>query len=284
MRLSWSSIQTFQKCPKRYKLKYVDKLVSYSSNEYTIFGSTVHDLLEELCNTNRDLKENEFQDLFIKRIVESASSKFFIEWYNTGKNYLLSDYLEEFYDKHYRKQLISEMIEQGEFLIVKTLEELKNYFGEFQVISTEHEMNEEMSEVKSNSTWKIKSFIDLVIKTNDGKYHIIDYKTTNYDWDTNKRRDPLYTYQLQLYKHFYCKKHDLNPKDVETYFILLKRNEKRKKVEILRMSSGNKKNNNMLSMIDKTVQNIERGFFPPLGNFSDCRWCPFRRSEFCNRG
>ena len=36
---------------------------------------------------------------------------------------------------------------------------------------------------------KLKGFIDLVIKTEDGKYHVIDWKTCSWGWDARRKSD-----------------------------------------------------------------------------------------------
>ena len=66
---------------------------------------------------------------------------------------------------------------------------------------------------------KFKGFIDLIIKTEDGKYNIIDWKTCSWGWDSRKRTDPMVTYQLTFYKNFFAKKHNIskvyqNPTDL----------------------------------------------------------------------
>jgi ATP-dependent exoDNAse (exonuclease V) beta subunit len=60
--------------------------------------------------------------------------------------------------------------------------------------------------------YKFKGFVDLVIKTPDDKYHIIDWKTCGWGWDSRKRSDPMVTYQLTLYKHYFAKKHNMTPR------------------------------------------------------------------------
>lgn len=46
--VSFSQFDTFQTCPWKYKLKYVDKIRSeFEDTEYTIFGQVVHDVLQK---------------------------------------------------------------------------------------------------------------------------------------------------------------------------------------------------------------------------------------------
>lgn len=74
---------------------------------------------------------------------------------------------------------------------------------------------------------KFKGFIDIVIKTKDKRgntiLYICDFKTCSFGWDRAKREDRYLQAQIFLYKYFFCKKFDLDPKNVRTAFILLKK-------------------------------------------------------------
>lgn len=128
---------------------------------------------------------------------------------------------------------------------------------------------------------KFKGFIDLVIKTDDGKYHVIDWKTCSWGWDAKKRSDRLITYQLTLYKKFFCEKHGIDPNDVETHFALLKRTAKKDNVEIFRVTSGERKTENAKKLLNDAIVNIENQNF--IKNRTSCTYCEFNNTEFCTR-
>ena len=114
-----------------------------------------------------------------------------------------------------------------------------------------------MEDIDGQDDYKFKGFIDAIVKTVDGKVHIFDWKTCSWGWDAKKRSEPMVTYQLTLYKHYFCQKIDVDPKDVETHFALLKRTAKKDRVEIFRVTSGEKKTENALNFLKKAVYNIE---------------------------
>ena len=126
---------------------------------------------------------------------------------------------------------------------------------------------------------KFKGFIDLVIKTPDQKYHIIDWKTCSWGWDMKKKSDKIINYQLTMYKHFFAQKHNVDKNNIETYFALLKRTAKKDNVEIFRVTSGEKKTNNCLSLLEKSVINIEKGI--TVKNRLSCKYCKFYQTENC---
>lgn len=288
LKLSWSSIKTFHECPKKFKLQYIDKLVAFESNEYTIFGNTVHEILENCVVENRIPHPQEFSEHFLTNLTKFASSKFFISLYSQHKKpnvaliqERLKQYIEDLWLRHFRFDLATEMFGQGQSLCELGYAALEAKFSDYEVVWTERELFEQITEIDSENEYNLKGFVDLVIRTKDGKLHIIDWKTTTRGWHIDKQRDPLTTYQLSVYKHFLCKKENLNPKNVETYFIFLKRHDVPKRVEILRMSSGERKKKNMFEMIEKVVYNVESGMFPAIGQ--NCRWCPFHKSKWCDK-
>ena len=123
--------------------------------------------------------------------------------------------------------MITQMRQQGKAISPSVFPQLEESFGEYEVFSTEEKLYEEIDELSYK--WHLKGFIDLVIKTEDGKYHILDWKSCSWGWDSKKRSEKLVTYQLTLYKKFFCKKHNIDPKLVETHFGLLKRTAKEEK-------------------------------------------------------
>ncbi len=61
------------------------------------------------------------------------------------------------------------------------------------------------------------------------------------------------TYQLTLYKHFFAKKHNIDPNNIETHFALLKRTAKSNNVEIFNVTSGQKKTENALKFLEQSI-------------------------------
>ena len=63
------------------------------------------------------------------------------------------------------------------------------------------------------------------------------------------------TDQLTFYKIFYDQKHNIDPKNVETHFALLKRTAKKNHVEIFRVTSGPRKTKNANDLLLKAISN-----------------------------
>ena len=182
-----------------------------------------------------------------------------------------SDY-DEFFDLHFerelaelsetREELVEQMRGQAKIISPQIIPALKETFGDFEVVSVEEKLYEKILNFSLDNL-VFKGYIDLVIKTDDGKYHVIDWKTCSWGWDREKRNSKMITYQLTLYKKFFCQKHNINPMMVETHFALLKRSAKKDNVEVLRVTSGKKKVENSLKVLENAVINIEKKNIAP---------------------
>ena len=251
-RISFSELKNWSECPYRHKLIHIDKLPYFSGNEYTSFGTAIHYLCENLVIKNVKDKNK----VFLKKFEEELS--------------LL--------DCEIDTNLVEDMKKQASSLIEFILPSLTNAFGKYEVFSVEEQILENIDEVESYGR-KFKGYIDLVLKTPDNKYHIIDWKTCSWGWDSRKKTAPMTTYQLVYYKHYFAKKHKIDSKNIETHFALLKRTAKKDNVEIYRVTSGNKKTQNSLKMLEKAAINIERKNF--IKNRLSCKYCKFYKTKHC---
>jgi len=253
--ISFSGLKIWNECPFKYKLNYVDKVGKFTGNAFTAFGTAMHEVCEKTLKNEwkqEDAPKN-FNEAFLREI----------------------DTLDPLVKESTDQKLVEQMMEQGDRLAPEAIPALKKFFPKFEVVSLEEDLMEPIDGHEN----RFKGFVDLTIKTPDGKYHIIDWKTCSWGWDARKKADKMITYQLTLYKHFMAKKHNIDPSMVETYFALLKRTAKKNRVEIFRVTSGKVKTNNALQLLDKALFSINKGFFPK--NKLSCLKCDLHKTEFC---
>tara|TARA_R110000824_G_scaffold115419_3_gene266500 strand:+ start:418 stop:1188 length:771 start_codon:yes stop_codon:yes gene_type:complete len=252
--ISFSEIKNWHKCAFYHKLVNIDKIKLFKGNEYTAFGTAIHDTCESmLLNEKFDV------------------DGFFIEKYKESLKKLASE------SYSFDKKLVLDMKFQGLELIPYIKPELKNYFGEYKVFSTEERLFEDV-DIK-DLDYKYKGYVDLVLQTPDGKYHIIDWKSCSWGWNYKRKIEKMTTYQLTYYKHYFSKKHNIPLDNIETHFALLKRTAKKNKVEIFKVSSGNKKIKNALNFLEKALYNIGNKNF--LKNRLSCTYCEFYKTKHC---
>jgi RecB family exonuclease len=253
--ISYSELKIWAECPFKHKLIYFDKIREFIGNEFTAFGKALHALCEHsVQGTLPEEDQDDFFDLEFLKELEALKGKV-----------------------EFRPQLVQDMRGQAKMLSPQILPALAKTFPDYEVFSVEERLYETIQEVDDD--FKLKGFIDLVIKDSDGIYHIIDWKTCSWGWDVEKRSSKLITYQLTLYKEFFCRKHKIDPKMVETHFALLKRTAKKDNVEIFRVTSGPKKTKNALKLLTDAIANIKSGF--PIKNRKSCNGCEYYKTKHC---
>jgi len=253
--ISFSELKIWNECPYKHKLVYLEKVKEFKGNEHTAFGTAMHHVCENLVVNSKADYKNLFNTKFLEELRELKNN-------NVELN----------------RDLVTSMRSQADKMFKHILPSLKKTFNEFEVVSVEEGLMEELKK-----DMHFKGFIDLVIKKGD-TYHIIDWKTCSWGWDTKRKSDRMTTYQLTLYKHFFAKKHNINPSKIETHFALLKRTAKKNNVEIFRVTSGAKKTENALKLLDKSIYNIKNRIF--IKNRLACTsgyGCEFFNTEFCKR-
>lgn len=250
--ISYSELKDWVHCAFYHKLTRVDGIDGFTGNQYTAFGSAIHSVCEK------------------KLLQEEVDDNFFVE--ELKKNIAALD--DEIDNK-----IVHEMMKQGNAIIPEIEDALNDYFEEYEVLAVEMPL---MEMIEGEEDYKFKGFIDAVVATPDGKVHIFDWKTCSWGWDSKKKNDKMVTYQLTLYKHFFCQKMEIDPKDVETHFALLKRTAKKNRVEFFRVTSGSIKTNNALKTLNMALYNIKNKRY--IKNRLSCTagyGCKFYKTEHC---
>lgn len=254
--ISYSELKNWSECTWRHKLLYVDKIEVGQGTEHTCYGTAVHETVENMLLGKISDLYPYFNKIFTEELEKIGISE--------------------------DTELASQMREQVIGTFEKVVPTLDEYFEDkngWSVVTTEEPLYESVN-LESSGDYKFKGFIDLVIKDGNGHFHVIDWKTCSWGWDARKKSDILYARQLVLYKHYYAQKYDINPRAISTHFGLLKRTAKKKRIELFRVTSGERKTKNSLDFLQKALYNITNKRH--LKNKLSCRWCPFKDTEHCS--
>lgn len=173
-RLSYSQIDTFHQCPRKWTYRYIDDLRFDEQNIHLDYGSAVHKGLE---NAFLELKDNnKLSNQEMLQVVETFS-----------RDYQYGDPQEELYR-----------------FAIEDMKRLINYQGFYEkikdkeIVGVEDEFDLKIptmfcgEEVEIN----IKGFIDLIYRDSDNKLVVVDHKTSKKKFDKNKRRNNL---QIPIY-------------------------------------------------------------------------------------
>jgi hypothetical protein len=248
--ISFSALKDWNTCAWYHKLTRIDKVKGFTGNAFTAFGNAIHDVCEKKL-----LKEQiEEEDYFLKRFEHFLATL----------------------DEEPDQKLVSDMRVQGKAILPEIEDALEDYFGEYEVLGSEIPLDEP---IEDEDKFIFKGYIDGVIATPDGKVHIFDWKTCSWGWDAKRRSAPMTTYQLTLYKYFFARKMEIDPKNIETHFALLKRTSKKDKVEFFRVTSGPRKTENATKLLKKALYNIKNKRY--IKNRLSCKFCEFNKTEHC---
>jgi len=251
--ISYSELKDWVHCAFYHKLTRIDGIDGFKGNAYTAFGTAIHSVCEKKL-----LKEEIDDDFFVEEMKKNIAA--------------LDD------DVSVDQKLVSDMMGQGKQIIPEIEDALHDYFDEFEVLAVEMPLYEPIE----NEEHQFKGYIDAVVATPDGKVHIFDWKTCSWGWDSRKKSDKMVTYQLTLYKHYFCQKMNVDPGDVETHFALLKRTAKKNRVEFFRVTSGAQKTKNALKTLNMALYNIKNKRY--IKNKLSCTsgfGCKFYGTEHC---
>ena len=255
--ISYSELKTWAECPWKHNLVYLQGIKGFTGNLYTAIGTAIHSVCENIAKgllTEDADREDFFDESFDQELAKLD----------------LDDEVQEVALKEFRRN--------ARLIMPLVFPELDKHFPGYEVFSTEERLYQKITELDYD--WNLKGFIDLVIKTPDGKYHIIDWKTCSWGWNREKKQDKLVTYQLTLYKKFFCEKHDVDPKLVETYFGLLKRTAKKENVEIYRVTSGPRKTQSATKLLTDGCRSVKAGL--KIKNRKNCKFCEFYHTDYCH--
>lgn len=270
---SFSELKTYRDCGRKHDLIYNQNKINDAVVSFLVFGEAIHYCLE---NTIQDesLDALEFYDSFDSVFEEQTD-----EYRESKKMPALSKN-----EKSIRREQVKEILKShrsnAEMMLSKIHDSMWSFFPEgWSVAHTEIKVYDKLDAFD----YKFKGFIDLVIKKKDGTYAIIDWKTCNKTWNKWKRSDESVYNQLLLYKKALSEKENIPLEEIETYFVLLKKDDP-ENIELLKIKSDKILVDNALSWMDNIVK-LSRKKIKLLSKWKNskngCMFCPFNNTKDC---
>jgi hypothetical protein len=284
--ISFSEMTDWIDCSYRHKLKHIDKVNLDKPSIHTEFGSTIHDALEEYLLNRKPFTSEMFNEI-------NKTFRLKMEVLNTNHPGSASE------------KDINDFAKSIEPILLAVPDWLEEQFPGWEPIAAEWNLYEKVEKQKSKF---FKGYIDCIIRVPKKKkirtsnkqtpmrlselrgveaeteydIYIVDWKTTSWGWDANKKRDFNKQMQLVLYKHFWCKYFGFDLKQVKTGFVLLKRTPKAKtgeRCEFVPVSVGPKTEERALSTMQNMLNQLQQKRF--IKNRSSCQYCVYSGTEHC---
>lgn len=276
-RVSFSQYSMWKTCPQQYKLAYIDGLAEKGSNIHTIFGSAMHEVLQEYLDKCLKLSKSQADKLI--NLKESLTSKMRTHYITESKG---GDV------EVCSKEELVEFLEDG-VVLLDWFQKSKNFNKFFSLKHDELVAIEQPINTKIGDNVNFLGFIDLVIKdTFNGRYRIVDFKTSTRGWSDYQKKDPVKNAQILLYKKFYSEMLGISMDMIDVEFIILKRKVMvREDIPTHRMSrhipangkpSINKAWNDFKVFVDTVFDsegNYNLNINYPKNPSKLCEWCEF---------
>ena len=283
-RISYSQYSQWDVCPWKWKLNYVDKLSTFTDNIHTLFGTSMHEVLQTYLtvmyeDTIKMADALPLQEMLLKRMKTNYTQ---IMGRNGGEVFVEQTEMEEFY--------------QHGLLILEWFKKKRgSYFSKkgYELVGIEVPID-----YKMNDGVKFIGYIDVLIHdTVRDRYKIIDIKTSTMGWNKYQKADKNKTDQLLLYKNFWGAQNNipLDKIDVEYFIVKRKLYEKvdfpQRRVQTFTPANGKPSINKVVNNVNRFVEdcfvddkhNLKTNYMKNPSP-KNCRFCEFNQTEHCDAG
>ena len=283
-RISYSQYNQWVTCPYKWKLNYIDKLGEFTDSIHTLFGTSMHEVLQTYLTVmyNDTVKMADvlpLEKMLLHRMKYNYSQ---IMERNGGEVFCEQKDMDEFYS-------------HGLIILEWFKKKRANYFSKkgYELVGIEVPINYDLP-----NDIKFIGYMDVVIydKVRD-RYKIIDIKTSTMGWNKWMKADKNKTDQLLLYKQFYGAQHDISLDKIDVEYFIVKRKlyEKvdfpQRRVQTFSPASGKPSVNKVITNLNQFIgesfingeYNTEHTYIKQPSK-KNCRWCEFNQTEHCDVG
>ena len=283
-KVSYSQYNQWTTCPHKWKLNYVDNLRDYTDSIHTLFGTSMHEVLQTyltvMYNDTIKMADALPLDKMLLHRMKYNYTKTMES--NGGVEFCKQNDMEELYT-------------HGLAILEWFKKKRAYYFSKknYELVGIEVPIQYNL-----DNNIKFIGYMDVVIYDNfRDRYKIIDIKTSTMGWNKYMKADKSKTNQLLLYKRFYAleKNIPVDKIDVEYFIVKRKLYEKvdfpQRRIQTFSPASGkpsiNKLMNTFNQFIDESFINGEYNTnhtYIKQPSKKNCRFCEFNQTEHCDAG
>lgn len=264
--VSYTELSNWVECAWRHKLKYLEgiEMEQDGPSIHTEYGQVMHDALEFF------LKERKFES-FDK--IRSQLKEMF--------GALSEEALKGLDPAQFIDSVEPVLVQVPEFMDQTFGPEWKFYAAELPLFET----------IDGEPDKAFKGFVDAMftvpklptsttIKRNPSVLWIVDWKCSGSFWSPMKVKDKQM--QLVLYKHYVALKLGIDPRDIKTGFVILKRSTKPSKTGNIRLEEvviNSATVDSTLQQLSRFFNSVRKGYFAK--NRNSCKYCVYKGTKHC---
>lgn len=284
--VSFSQFSTYSQCQYQWYLRYVQKIKPFSSTINTVFGTAMHEVLQEYLRVMYSISIKKADEIDLESMLQERLSETYLKEKesNNGEDFSSQEEMIEFY-------------EDG-IAILKWFKAHRAAFFTtkgYTLLGIEIPI---MQPTDANPKVYITCFLDWVIYDEEDKTILIfDGKTSRNGWKDNKeKKDKVKIAQGLFYKRYFSKQYEVPEEDITIAFFIMRRKVWEQadwptpRISVFRPACGVskvKEANNMLAQFINEAftpegkYNVSREW--PKNPGDSCKYCPFNSNlELCD--
>lgn len=281
--ISYSQTLMYNTCPHAWALSYVKNLQTYKPSIHTIFGTALHETLQEWLTVLYEQTIKAATEMDLDAILLSKMHSIYKkEKERFGEHFSNSQELSEFYN-------------DGVEILGYIKRNRARYFSNRATY---------LVGVEIPLVWSIaknvyfKGYIDVVLyNSNSDSYTILDIKTSTSGWNATAKKDDKKLAQLLLYKEFLAKQFDIDVDKIDVQYFIVKRKvpddpeypAMGRRVQEFKPPSGKIKRGQATTALTKFIADAfdEEGSYikkeyNKIPSKSNCMFCQFKDTEHCS--
>ena len=274
--ISYSSISTYNKCPKLWELQYLRGAIPFTQNIYTCFGTAMHETIQEWLtvmyhDSVKAANSINLHDLLYANMIKA---------YRSGKAQMGHEHFSS-------QEEMTQFWIEGKHILDFLVKKRAAYFTTKTMMLSGVETLL-YQEIRPGVMFK--GLVDLVFyhPTVD-RWTIMDIKTSTSGWRDNQKKNPNLTAQVILYKEFFAKQFNIDKEKIDVQFFIVKRRvpkdaefaSMQKRVQEFSPNAGPRKTKQVIEQMNKFISDV----VDENGEYIDKEYkCtnPFGKCEHCS--
>lgn len=273
--ISYSSLSTYNKCPKLWEKQYLRNEIPFTQNIYTCFGTAMHETIQEWLTVMYHDSVKAANDIDLDKLLYANLVKSYKKGraQMNGQHFSNADELTQFWldGKHILNYLKKK---RAGYFTTKTM----------MLAGVETLLYQDIK-----PGVKFKGLVDLVFyHPKNDTWTIMDIKTSTSGWRDTQKKNPNLTAQVVLYKEFFAKQFDIDKDKINVEYFIVKRRvpaeadfaSMQRRVQEFRPNAGPRKTKQVLESLNKFISDVldtngqyvdkEYSCNSPLGKCQEC--------------